>query len=76
MAPPPLLGTPTRVVQAAMSVTKSSFIVFFINLVNLKAACSPAENAIAYINFGCSILAGEYESVHGYRTFVKVSSCE
>ena len=54
----PHLGYWTHVVQAVWSVRRSLFIVFFINLVNLKA-----ENAIAYITIRCSVLAVEYESM-------------
>ena len=59
-------------VQAAGSVRRSSFMVFFINLVNLRPF-SPAENAIAYVS---SILAGKYIWERGYLPFSMVSTCE
>ena len=59
----------------ARSVRRSSFIVFSINLVTWRPS-SPAEKAIAYITCGCSVLAGEYESVATarFRRWVPVSS--
>ena len=65
------IGTPdlrhwTRVPRAARSVRRSSFIVFAINLVNLKAVYSSRERYCVYtVTCGCSIhvLADEYVSV-------------